>query len=137
MILYYALYSLVLPSGHQHAVGRCISAFSLLIPVHIDKDFTFPLFLQYVHSHCQPYIHKYCGVTEGMEEELYGCNETLLYIRMISCVEVKSCFGVLFTARALIGNNGIFVGRFGEEMLLLSRIRHIDHKLYKPTLNLW
>ena len=58
-------------------------------------------------------------------------------VHMVVFVEVKSCFGFLFAAGALIRNSGIFVGRFGEEMPLLSRIFHIDHKLYKPTPNLF
>ena len=67
----------------------------------------------YACSHCQPYIHRYVVATEVLEEEFDGYSKHILYIRMIAFVEVKSCFGFLFAAGALIGNSGIFVGRFG------------------------
>ena len=76
-------------------------------------------------------------VTEALEEEFDGYSEKFLYIHIIVFVDMKSCFDVLFAAVALIRNSGSCVGRFGEDMLLLSRIHHIDHTLYKPARNLF
>ena len=68
----------------------------------------------------------------SLEEEFNGCSKNLLYTYSYACICIGAeLFRCPVCSRGIIGNSGIFASRFGEEMLLLSRIRHIDNKLYK------